>query len=362
MAGRIHQALGQAPATGWLHDDNALAFGDGVFYSYPVQFVGSIEVPSVRTLKSEEDRQMMVTEAIAAVCDSTFSTMTRRRSSKSLAKALTGEITTADCPVNLCISAVRLMTTPRDIEGVLYDHPMSLISIAGGGRNDYYTYIGYIGKDRSGHRECYVYNCTEEYVEEVYATLGQAFKLAKELATKKRKKSVRTIPLPVKNIMPEPEQERYLEVEATPVAAAPPPEPEPEVIEDEPEPEVVEDEPEPEEEEELDIASIAIAEEPEAPVAKDEEVAKVEIETAEAAKNPKDMWGLVRTMNKRSGARRQSMRGVVKMAQRKLKAAETHNHERPSWVYLSQASGTTSRKVSLAELLKMDKDAGKITE
>lgn len=35
--GRAHGNLGDAPETGWLHDDNALAFGEGVYFSFPVQ-------------------------------------------------------------------------------------------------------------------------------------------------------------------------------------------------------------------------------------------------------------------------------------------------------------------------------------
>ena len=39
----------------------------------------------------------------------------------------------------------------------------------------------------------------------------------------------------------------------------------------------------------------------------------------------------------------------------KLTSVDLKDNSRPSWVYLSQA-GTMNKKVSLGELLKMDKD------
>jgi hypothetical protein len=32
------------PEEGWLHDDNALMMGEGFFYSFPVEFLGSVSI------------------------------------------------------------------------------------------------------------------------------------------------------------------------------------------------------------------------------------------------------------------------------------------------------------------------------
>jgi len=54
-------------------------------------------------------------------------------------------------------------------------------------------------------------------------------------------------------------------------------------------------------------------------------------------------------------SQRHGHKNAVKEVMNKLTSVDLKDNSRPSWVYLSQA-GTMNKKVSLGELLKMDKD------
>ena len=57
------------PDDGWTHNTAALAVGQGVYYSFPVRYVGSIQVmESMRSL-SMPDKTSVCWEAIARCCD-----------------------------------------------------------------------------------------------------------------------------------------------------------------------------------------------------------------------------------------------------------------------------------------------------
>lgn len=64
---------------------------------------------------------------------------------------------------------------------------MTMISIASGGDAETYDLVCYVAKDQTGRRECYIFDCGK-YSDDVLTTLGQAFLLAQEFASKKRKK------------------------------------------------------------------------------------------------------------------------------------------------------------------------------
>lgn len=56
---------------GWLHDDDALAVGEGLFYSFPVLYVGSKIVPhSLRDLSLSDNTKVLRT-LIGHVCEET---------------------------------------------------------------------------------------------------------------------------------------------------------------------------------------------------------------------------------------------------------------------------------------------------
>ena len=68
--------------------------------------------------------------------------------------------------------------------GIIAFHPMRLISLASGGEKDYYDFISYVAKDKdSDKRECFVFD-TGVFSDDVLSTMGQAFVLAQQLASK----------------------------------------------------------------------------------------------------------------------------------------------------------------------------------
>lgn len=181
-----------------------------------------------------------------------------------------------------------------------------------------------------------MYDCGERYVEEVYATLGQSFKLAKEIAQRKRVKPKAPVVLPVEDIIPEEEPEEaaeYLETEpaeetkkerqarekaekaaakaaekeAKARAKAEAKEAKKRASEPQLSPEVIAML----QEDEVDRMSSIRIREPQKKLKVSANVAAVEAETKEAAEKPASMAQLVKTMNKRSGARRTSFVSIT---------------------------------------------------
>ncbi len=47
------------PETGWLHASEGLAMGKGIFYSFPVRYIGSIQVlESLNTLSMDDKTEL----------------------------------------------------------------------------------------------------------------------------------------------------------------------------------------------------------------------------------------------------------------------------------------------------------------
>ncbi|EGD83236.1 hypothetical protein PTSG_03868 [Salpingoeca rosetta] len=183
------------PESGWLHDDTPLSAGQGLFYSFPVVYVGSIVV-------SQSLRPLSVIDQTALMRDLIHTVATRvglrkpqsQISPGYLSKYLSGPVTPAEVDVNLNISSDGLMIVPVQKDdtgdyvevGMLQFSPMRFISLAAGGEDDDYELICYVGKNDVGLRECFVFDCGQ-LSDEVLETFGQAFVLANGSQQQKKK-------------------------------------------------------------------------------------------------------------------------------------------------------------------------------
>jgi len=197
MSRRGRDDFTQEPEEGWLHDDDALAMGEGVFYSFPVNFLGSVEIKQSLSglklsLRTEAIREMMARLMVAA---GRMKDKKRKINAACVPYASSGEVTVAQLPVSLGIAADGMVVVPNTglppdpskPPEIIFYHSMPMISIAAGGDAETYNLVCYVAKDDTGRREAYIFDC-EEHSDEVLATLGQSFVLAQDFAAKKRAK------------------------------------------------------------------------------------------------------------------------------------------------------------------------------
>lgn len=191
----------ERPKEGWLHDDAALTAGDeGIFYSFPVFFAGSIQLKeSLRSLDMQEQTDL-TRELIAVVAEKAgVRNAADRPANEALKrkffKFLSSPITVGQVEVSLCISSSALAIGPPQelmksagvsLNGFLAMHDMKTVSLAAGGELRDYDLVAYVAKDSVGNRECYVFDCGG-LADEVLTTMGQAFVLAQQVEARAKK-------------------------------------------------------------------------------------------------------------------------------------------------------------------------------
>eukprot|EP00042_Codosiga_hollandica_P019230 m.58792 g.58792 ORF g.58792 m.58792 type:complete len:489 (-) comp49194_c0_seq1:121-1587(-) len=163
------------PSSGWLHDDQALMNGDGVYY--PVKYVASIGLTqSMRTMQFEE-RTAVTREAITLCCEMAGVRPPRKRKvSKIVRDSLVADPLLKNLNVKLTISTTGIALVIIETNQVIANHIMPCISFATGGDSNDYDMIGYVAKDARNVRECHVFDCGH-MAHDVIATIGQAFEL-----------------------------------------------------------------------------------------------------------------------------------------------------------------------------------------
>eukprot|EP00729_Bicosta_minor_P002159 gene2159-12653_t len=178
------------PDQGWLHDGRGLAAGKGVYFSFPVFYLGSIHMPASLARFSREDQTDITREAIARVRDAALGPLESGGRSISRGAQAFKYGNVAKVQVKLSISASGMIIAPIGPEmegmdaGIINFHPMRVISLASGGEKEYYDFISYVAKDKdTGFRETFVFD-TGVFSDDVMSTMGQAFVLAQELAKK----------------------------------------------------------------------------------------------------------------------------------------------------------------------------------
>lgn len=180
------RTFGEKPKEGWLVDQRGLKAGRGIFYSFPLQYIGNVEVrKSLRGLTGDE-QMLVLRDLIATVVETAgLRSKSARVTPRHLREFLEGDVATAVIDINLNISAEGIMIVPVEIDedgevtelGMLTFSEMRFISLASGGEGDDYCMVTYVGKTHAGERCCHVFDCGE-YSDEVLDTLGQAFLIA----------------------------------------------------------------------------------------------------------------------------------------------------------------------------------------
>eukprot|EP00056_Hartaetosiga_gracilis_P013745 m.230309 g.230309 ORF g.230309 m.230309 type:complete len:782 (-) comp13892_c0_seq1:122-2467(-) len=178
--GRKRQSFLTAPDGGWLHNKYALKYGDGVFYSFPVKYVGRYELSrSVRTVEFPI-RKTIVQEAMGRIREESKSRQSISRQVPMICRDFLEEhepeIVLENVIIN--ISSAGIVIASEDDEEVIAFHRMPTISFAVGGDYEDYDCIAYVAKTKRG-RKCFVFDCGM-HSNEVLATLGQAFVTARE--------------------------------------------------------------------------------------------------------------------------------------------------------------------------------------
>lgn len=187
------------PEGGWLHDDRGLAAGMGMFYSFPVKYVGTVEMPTSLQGLREEDQSGIIRESISLAVDAVLARKPKRAKTTAVKQYPFGAVAPWDMDVFLSISVTGMLIAPRvhgeeaqpaefdpDATGIINFHTMRLISMAAGGENEDFDMIAYVAKDRDTDvRHTHVFDCGESS-DEVLATIGQAFNLAQKALEAKR--------------------------------------------------------------------------------------------------------------------------------------------------------------------------------
>eukprot|EP00045_Choanoeca_perplexa_P013704 m.156146 g.156146 ORF g.156146 m.156146 type:complete len:778 (-) comp16431_c0_seq2:103-2436(-) len=170
-----------APEGGWLHNQFALQYGEGVFFSFPVTYVGRIEMSkSLRTVEFPI-RHRICQEAIARVREAAHTRDPIERDVDSTTSRFLdrndADVRMQDIVLNISVEGI-VLATPEE-ENVIAHHRMTCISYACGGDFEDYEQVAYVAKTRLG-RICYIFDCGA-YSNQVLATLGQAFVTAGEM-------------------------------------------------------------------------------------------------------------------------------------------------------------------------------------
>ncbi|EDQ86621.1 uncharacterized protein MONBRDRAFT_33699 [Monosiga brevicollis MX1] len=386
---RRNEDITQEPDEGWIHDDNALMLGDGFFYSYPVEFLGSVEIPKSMNEVALGSRTQIVRYLMNRLMVETKRLKKAGKPPKGFDEFVNGPITSAEVPVSFGIAAdgmVVVLNTPNqrpdEQPPLLFYHAMRMISIATGGDQDTYELVSYVAKDASGKRSCFIFNCGDD-ADDVLTTLGQSFLLAQELALKKRERpktdSVKKEYLDMVPESDEAEEHVYGDASVTSAMAN--------AIQEQPA---------------YDVATPAIAEQPSydvaigaAPVLPDEVVydnplsavptpgrviTSPSYETARNDMPSEPLYDtattkIVKALNKRDSIRR-SMRASMKQSTKResrkvkkntppaeelskeevqLRKAEQEEMARPSWICISETAKEEASGTDLASLLSQFK-------
>lgn len=191
----------EQPEGGWAHNSAALAVGKGVYYSFPVRYIGSIQViESLRTLSMDEKTQVCW-EAIARCCDhAQLRKVTKRKVPKHVKRFLadTPYIKEMDLKINMSVEGIA--TSSLDENEIISNDVITKISFAAGGEKSEYDFVTYVAKDKRENRYCHVFDCGI-LSDDVLSTIGQIFNiLTKDDKTikqlKKQKEEIAVAPPP----------------------------------------------------------------------------------------------------------------------------------------------------------------------
>lgn len=165
------------PEQGWAHNSAALSVGHGVYYSFPVRYVGSIQVMQSLTKISMEVKTAVCWEAIARCCDAAG---LRKKKKRKVPKEVNAYL--ADAPyvkvmeLKINLSVEGIATSDLSNNEIISNDDIKRISFAAGGNATEYDFITYVAKDKRDNRYCHVFDCSI-LADDVLATIGQIFNL-----------------------------------------------------------------------------------------------------------------------------------------------------------------------------------------
>lgn len=164
------------PEGGWLHQNQALAHGHGIFYAFPVRYIGSIQVmESLRSLDMAA-RTELCREAISRTIDG--AKIRKNAGKRKVAKWMKGYL--AEQPyvkvmdLKLNLGADGIATADLDSQQVISNDNITKISFAAGGMGEDYYFMTYVAKDKRDNRYCHIFDCGI-LADDVLATIGQIF-------------------------------------------------------------------------------------------------------------------------------------------------------------------------------------------
>lgn len=158
---------------------------DGLFYSFPVRYVGSVEVTKSVMDFTLKEKAAVSREAVARCKDALTATLkSKRRTSKLVKSTLAKKSTRLLQPgvqkpwIRMCLSSEGLACQTLEVGTTLSKHKLFEISCAiafvGGKHDDNdFDYVTYVTKCK-GKRYCHVFDCSD-YSEHVINTFGQIF-------------------------------------------------------------------------------------------------------------------------------------------------------------------------------------------
>eukprot|EP00054_Salpingoeca_dolichothecata_P038048 m.12751 g.12751 ORF g.12751 m.12751 type:complete len:370 (+) comp8190_c1_seq1:46-1155(+) len=168
------------PAAGWLHEEKALKHGHGVYYCFPVKYIGSIQVlESLRGLDLATQSELCAEAISRCIEGAKLRKPSKRKVPKNAKQFL------ADAPyikvmdLKLNISCEGIATSDLQKNQIISNDDIGRISFASGGSPEDYDYVTYVAKDRRDNRYCHVFDCAK-LSDDVLATLGQAFCIIKD--------------------------------------------------------------------------------------------------------------------------------------------------------------------------------------
>lgn len=167
----------EKPDEGWAHNTAALAVGHGVYYSFPVRYIGSIQIlDSMRDL-SMDDKTQVCWEAIARCCDAAgLRKVKKRKVSKIVKRFLADQPYIKEMELKINLSIEGIATSDLESNEIISNDEIKKISFAAGGNQTEYDFVTYVAKDKRDNRYCHVFDC-KLLADDVLATIGQIFNI-----------------------------------------------------------------------------------------------------------------------------------------------------------------------------------------
>jgi len=171
------------PDDGWAHNTAALAQGKGIYYSFPVNYVGSIQILTSITSLPMDTKIAICWEGIARTIEAAkIIKKVKRKFDKSLKKYIADSPYIGQRELKINMSVEGIATSELEGEGdIISNDSIGAISFAAGGQHALYDFVTYVAKDKRGNRYCHVFDC-KILADDVLTTIGQIFNILQNKA------------------------------------------------------------------------------------------------------------------------------------------------------------------------------------